>query len=461
MRWTTLTLLAGLVGCTTPTSSTETTDADEPDAGLTWSNGISTLFQENCVRCHASGQFSTYTPFQTYDQVSVKFADISSKIQFPPAWGVQMPPFPGGELADTCEPEQAYSNDLRMSDDDIAAIRAWMLSGAPEGSGVAEPLVADSPSQLLDATEYSFSEGYVMSIGEDDDDGHKDDYVCVIVDPGLLAPVGYLSGIQINPGVNQVFRGAVVWLDPNRDSRAYVEAGSTRAHGENWYDCDEGFGFEGQILAGFLPKGEPIATPPGAAIEIDANALIVYKIHYHAHYDHVNPDDTDKLPPLLEWADDTSLSLRWEKPGEVARVATALTFGNYDESAVDGTGTLTAPFLIPPGAAMHVESMVRRVPGDPDDGFAVWAVLPEMKDAGRTVAVSVTRQDSSRECLAANPRWEASWQLPLTYDTTIGAPMVYGGDQLRIDCTYLNPTGLDLTLAEESCRAMIGLVPVD
>jgi hypothetical protein len=271
----------------------------------------------------------------------------------------------------------------------------------------------------------------------------------------------------MNPGVPQVFRGAVVRLDRNQESLAFVEPGAVGAYGDTSYDCTNGFGFEGEILAGFEPEGRPISTPPGSAIKIPAGALIVYEIHYHAHYANPNPGvvDPDAGPPpdVLTWEDHTSLSLRWEDSAALDVVATVLTFGNYNEDVVDGTGSLTGELLVPADTAGHVESMVKLVPGPPSDAYAVWAVQPEMMGTGTTASVSVTYAASSENvCLAAIPRWDAGWQIPLTFDTSAqAAPIVYGGDRLQIDCRYTNTTNDVLLLGEESCRTMVGLVPIE
>ncbi|MBM4377573.1 MAG: hypothetical protein FJ095_21060 [Deltaproteobacteria bacterium] len=457
-------LAFGMLGCTDlpDPKKGESDGAGGGSDALTWSGGIRDIFQQNCVRCHASGQFSTYEPMQTYQQLLEQVPNIAAKIQDPPSHGAQMPPYPGGSVDGACEPAHPYSNDLRMPPEQIEAVLRWIGAGKPEGAPSNDFLLAEPPAALDAAVEYAFDEGYVMSIGSDDDDGHRDDWVCVIVDPELTDGDGFLSGIQINSGVNQVFRGGLVRLDKARESLAFVGPTSTRNHGVRWYDCDEGFGFAGDILGGFLPEGEPIETPEGSAVRVPQGSLIVYKIHYHGHYDTVNPDDTDPLPPLIEWPDHTSLSLRWEDPANVARPTSLLTFGNYDTAAVDGTGSLTPPFELPGKANKHVESMVTRVPGKPSDAYAVWAVQPEMGAYGLMASVSVTRAgDSSPDCLAANPRWIDTWQLPLTIDPVANPVIVHGGDRLQLDCQYRNPSASSITLADESCRAMIGLLPME
>lgn len=439
--------------------------AVSPPSGPTWSDGISEIFQRNCVRCHASGRPATYVPLQTYRQVADVAFYIERKIQPDPDWGVQMPPYPGGEIAEACVPSHEYDNDLRLPAEDVESLLTWIESDVPEGAGRfgGEPFAPPPPSQLAGATEHPFEEGYIVSVGASHPTGHKDEYVCVIADLGASTSSRFLSGMHINPGDPLLFRGAVVWLDRDRDSLSYVQPGSPRLHGERWYECTDGFGFEGDILGSFLPGGEPLVTPAGSAVEVTGEPLIVYRIHYHSHYDRLDPNDATPLPSVLEWHDHTSLSLRWEEPDEISRAAFLITFGNDDGAPVGGTGNLTPPFSIPVASPLHVESMVTVVPGTSADAYAVWAVQPELRSAGRMAAVSVSRPaSSSTACLAAHPRWDPSWQVPLTFDTTgSNAPIVYGGDTLQIDCSYEHTFGTSLTLADESCRAMVGLVRLD
>ncbi len=441
------------VGDTAAASGTGT------DGAPTWSSGVAEVFREHCVRCHAKDHFSTYAPLQTYEQVLARRSNIEQKIVSPPGWGAQMPPWPGGEIPSRCEPPARHTNDLRMTAEEIDLVLGWLAAGAPEGGPrPAEPLVATPPARLDGATSYPFAEGYVMRIDEDDDDGHRDDWVCVVVDPGAVPETRLLGGIALEPDVVQIVRGAVVLLDERRESERFLAADGPRRHGASWYDCDEGFGFEGRILAGFLPEGEPLELPPGAAVEVPGDAWLVYRLHYHAHYDHADPEDTSPLPPVLEWPDATGLALRWVDPAEVEARALMLTFGNVDGPVVDGTGNLTAPFEVPPGSE-GFETMVTTVPGEATDRYLVWAVQPELGAKGRTVVVSTQRRGGEEVCLGANPRWDPSWQVPLTFDPG-EAPTVSGGDRLRVDCEYRNDAPEALTLDRESCRAMVGLLPL-
>jgi len=79
-------LAFGMLGCTDlpDPKKGESDGAGGGSDALTWSGGIRDIFQQNCVRCHASGQFSTYEPMQTYQQVLEQVPNIAAKIQDPP-----------------------------------------------------------------------------------------------------------------------------------------------------------------------------------------------------------------------------------------------------------------------------------------------------------------------------------------------------------------------------------------
>ncbi len=426
----------------------------------TWSNRIAEIVRRRCVPCHSSGHFAAVQPLETYAHALLHTEHLPSRLT-EPEFGTRMPPYPGGELPGRCEPAAPYSNDLRLSNDELAAVLTWLDNGLPMGDGPAamETLAPAAPTTLRGATEYPLTEGYVISV--DAETAHKDDWICLIVDPGQRDGRRFLSGMQVDADRKQAFRGAVLWLDRDRASLRFVAPSSPRVHGASWYDCDTGFGFTGDILGGFLPEQEPFVTPPGSAIEVPGDALLVLRIHYHAHYE-PDPSGEAVTPSLQEWQDHTTVRLRWEEEASVQTVATVLTFGGESAAVVEGTGSLTPPFAVPPTSSEDVarETMVTVVPGSSTDAYAVFAVQVEMMSAGHLATLSAGSAGEA-SCLAAFPKWNPTWQAPVTFDTAgASAPVVYGGQTLRLDCDYRNPTGRTLVLGEESCRAMVGLLPL-
>jgi hypothetical protein len=65
-----------------------------------------------------------------------------------------MPPW-GAEDTDECAPPLPWEDDLRLSDEEIALVRAWADADAPEGDpGTAAPLPERVSLELADANQH-------------------------------------------------------------------------------------------------------------------------------------------------------------------------------------------------------------------------------------------------------------------------------------------------------------------
>jgi mono/diheme cytochrome c family protein len=94
---------------------------------LTWTEQISRIFRSRCVSCHQEGGQAPM-PLTNYEQVrpwakAIKYEILSRR----------MPPW------DAVKGYGEFSNDLSLSQDDIAKISSWVEGGAPEGSAVFLP----------------------------------------------------------------------------------------------------------------------------------------------------------------------------------------------------------------------------------------------------------------------------------------------------------------------------------
>ena len=99
---------------------------------LTWTEQISRIFQQRCTSCHQEGGQAPM-PLTTYEQVrpwakAIKYEILSRR----------MPPW------DAVKGYGEFSNDLSLSQDDIAKISSWVEGGAPEGSEIFLPPPADA-----------------------------------------------------------------------------------------------------------------------------------------------------------------------------------------------------------------------------------------------------------------------------------------------------------------------------
>jgi hypothetical protein len=439
--------------------------------------------QDNCVTCHRVGQLATYKPLDTYAAAASLADDVALRIVGPnPEEGLpQMPPYQP-DATETCNPVHGYSNSLDLTDGEIDDLLAWVEAGAPHGdTEIPEPLAAPTVDALVGATEYTFTEGTTVSIV---DTAMYDAHRCIIYDPGVTKRARRLSGLQINPGVDHLFKGAKVMLDRYRESAQFVAEDSPREHGASWYDCDDGFGFEGELLTTFLagtaPPAEgteapggvvvpPYELPAGTALSVPGDAVFVVRMLYHPHWDNIDPNDLTEVTGELSWVDTTSLSVRWEPRNAVLGTVQVFNFGNDTEMYTNGTGLQTAPFEVPAGDPVigvvpHTEIMTAKVPGKPTDSWAVWGVVPSMGKWGGTIEITATpAAGGDAQCLGAISDWNVSFQSPIRYsDEFDGRPVVQGGDIVTATCTYVSQSKDVLLLEDgpeqERCEATLGLV---
>src|SRR6185503_2433342 len=98
---------------------------------VTFTKDIAPIFQQSCQSCHRAGGVGPMSLI-TYEESRPWARSIKEKVV-----KQLMPPF------SAAGPPGYYSNDLRLRDEQIAAITSWVDDGAPEGnrSDMPKPLV--------------------------------------------------------------------------------------------------------------------------------------------------------------------------------------------------------------------------------------------------------------------------------------------------------------------------------
>ncbi len=97
----------------------------------TYSAEVGPILAKNCVRCHAPGGIASFAPFTSFQAVRPWAKAIKEKVTLR-----EMPPWPPDPRASV-----RFRNDLRLTDQDLATLLAWVAAGAPEG-GASNSLAA-------------------------------------------------------------------------------------------------------------------------------------------------------------------------------------------------------------------------------------------------------------------------------------------------------------------------------
>ena len=111
----TFALLAALATALVATSPAAA--ADEP----TYTRDIAPIFFKNCVQCHRTGEVAPMS-LMTYREARPWARSIARAVE-----NRDMPPWSGES------DKHVWSNDLSLTDNEIATIVDWAKSGAPQG----------------------------------------------------------------------------------------------------------------------------------------------------------------------------------------------------------------------------------------------------------------------------------------------------------------------------------------
>ncbi len=392
---------------------------------VTFHRDVEPILQRRCQACHTPGGIAPFS-LLTYADAKPMHEVMVEKTQ-----ARIMPPW-GAHDSDDCKMERPFVDDMRLTDDELRTIEAWSRDGAPEGDPKDAPPPA--PPRALGVTDPSFTVqpevGFPMS-------GTEDRLRCFVLDPKLAA-TSYVSELEVVPEQQGVVHHVLVFSDPSGESRKLADA-------TGQYDCFGGARVQGgTLVAGWVPGAEPMRLPEGVGTPLDAGALLVMQVHYHAAGGAASPPDR------------TALRVKLTSSPPRLHAYTQL-LGNFrgtlgDSGLMPGPNDASkAEFLIPPNVKDHTETMRVVMPpklnGVPVTNLRLLASGAHMHYVGVKETITIERAAASpgqpaKECLLSVPRWDFDWQRSYRYALDVDAlPTVNAGDRLDVRCTYDNTMG--------------------
>ncbi len=390
-------------------SSAAAPDAPDGADDPTWHQDVAPIVARSCVGCHLDGGIAPFN-LDSFDSAEPMAAAMAAAVE-----DNRMPPW-GAQSTDSCTPRLGWKDDLRLSDEEKATIRAWADAGAPEGEAAAAAALPVPVSTALEGANQRLSpaDSFVAS-------GVSDQFVCFVMDPGHSG-TRWLTGTQVIPGNAQVVHHALIF---SVDAAQAAELGGD----DGVYDCFGGVGSDELALVGAWAPGAVAATvPEGSGIAIEEDETLVVQIHYHPAGETAAPDAT-------------AIDLRWidEEPEMSAVLALIGNAGSEDEGLLPGPNDRdVAEFRIPAGATGHTEEMTFTLQ-DRGADYAVFLAGTHMHYVGTDMAIWLEEPDSEPECLVQTPAWDFNWQRGYTYDAPIEElPRLNARDTLRLRCTYDN-----------------------
>jgi mono/diheme cytochrome c family protein len=363
--------------------------AGGPD-GVTYTRDIAPLLAEHCQSCHRDGEIAPFS-LTRYDEIYRRRQKILRTVErrkMPP-W----PPVPGhGEFVE----------ERRLTDAEIARLRAWVMAGAPEGNARDLPPPRAFPSQW---TAGDPDVVLAPSVAFDVPAANQDLYRCFVI-PTAFAEDRYVTSAEFLPGDRRIVHHVLTYIDTSGQAEAL-----DRADPDPGYTCFGGPGFAGARagLGGWAPGARPITMPDGVGMLLPAGASLVMQVHYHNR---------------------TGASVR-----EISRVGVRFARATVDKR-LRVIPVLNMGFRIPAGAERHVVHASFTLP--PTWNLHAIGVSPHMHLLGREMRVTATYPDGTTRPLIYIDDWDFHWQGSYTFREPVSLP---GGTRLDIEAVYDNSPG--------------------
>lgn len=356
-------------------------------AGPTFTKDIAPIFYKNCVGCHRPKDIA---PMSLLDYKSarpwaksIRSAVISRK----------MPPW-------FADPHYGkFSNDARLSAQDVETNKAWVDAGSPEGDS------RDLPPQPVFADSWHLGKpDIVIDIGEDFNTTPGEDAYEHFIVPTNFTEGRWIRAAEILPGNRQVVHHVHVILVEGE--RAIAPSSLSKMPQLGNFLVQEGklsriradapvvndacasdapslpnlTGFQEGGLAAFLPGRPPDVFPAGTAKWIPPGAKLEFVIHY-------------AKTPGKQQTDRTSVGL-YLAPAPPEQALRRMDLRNF--------------FLqIPAGAPNH--EVKRCVTFEKDT--LLLSFTPHMHYRGKDITYDLVRPNGKHEILLAVPRYDFNWQL--------------------------------------------------
>ena len=231
---------------------------------VTFAKDVAPILQNRCQVCHRPGTFAPMS-LVTYEETRPWAKSIKQKVVTR-----EMPPW----FIDKNVGVQHFSNDVSLSDEEIATIARWVDSGAPKGDPAAMP----PPRQFPAAETWQIGQpDLIVTLPKDVIVAAKapDQWPDILVDPGLTED-RYIQGVQIIPakGFPVIHHIRTSIVEPTDETRHGGQLDGT--------DGALGVGEQGVFLNEYAIGKKGDVFPEGSGRLIKAGTKVNFEMHLHA-----------------------------------------------------------------------------------------------------------------------------------------------------------------------------------
>ena len=355
--------------------------APSTSATITFAD-VAPIFHQRCAVCHRPDGVAPF-PLLAYDDARARAQDIVDAVtsRFMPPWL----PEPGFI---------PFHGERRLTDDEIARVRAWVAAGAPEGDRARAPRPPEVPSGWqLGAPDLivRLSQPYALAAG-----GREVFRNFVL--PLPITGRRWVSAVEFRPGSRGRIHHATLFTDITGEARRLDALDP-----EPGYAGMEGGAAPDGHFVGWSPGRQPRPLPDGSAWEIREGMDLVLQLH-------LMPD----------------------KVATAVQPEVGFYFASGPPRALPVVLNLTSKTIdIPAGATAHTVRDSYVLPADVD----ALAVFPHAHYLARSITVDATLPDGQTRALLSIPRWDFDWQDEYQYETPVRLP---AGTTLRMTIVYDN-----------------------
>jgi hypothetical protein len=416
-----LILLAGLLMFTGSGASQANTSKAKP---VTFNKDVAQIFYKNCVTCHRASDIGPM-PLMSYKESRPWARSIKEKVV-----SKEMPPW----HADTNHGQ--FSNDRRLSKQDIDTIVAWVDQGAKEGD----------PKDLPKAPEFvgSWRGGkpdIILTMPEEYTLAAEgpDEYVYVKIPTNFKEDV-WVQAVESIPGNRKIVHHIIAFVQTPRpansknaftptkemidkmmknlvfsqegsltrtkpDAPVFDNGCATPEGGAGIFLDGTGRDDSTGMLGGEAPGSDVFAWPAGVAKKIPAGSTIVLQMHY------------SRVGTLEK--DRSSVGLYLAKVQPEREIHTQMVV-NYH-------------FQIPPGADNHEVTSCYTFKQDAH----IYGLMPHMHLRGKDMKMTAYYPDGRSEILINVPKYSFNWQANYYLKTPKAMPK---GTRIEVVAHFDNST---------------------
>ncbi|HXG48548.1 MAG TPA: hypothetical protein VNO52_13040 [Methylomirabilota bacterium] len=354
---------------------------------VTYSEHVAPVLFENCARCHRPGEAAPFA-LLTYEDArkrSRQIAEVTAKRYMPP-WHAE-----SGHVE--------YSNERRLTEEQIALLGAWHRQGAKEG----DPSKTPAPPKFPEGWQLGQPDLVVKMPEPFEVAAEGRDIYWNFVFPLNLTEEKWVRAVEFRPGARSVVHHALYFLDTSGDARKF-DARDPKQGYNGMNRSNRQF----QSLGGWAVGGEPLLLPEELAWHFPTNSDLVLQTHFHPSGKVEYETSTVGLyfaskPPTRKF---TTLQL----PPLFGRL-----------SGID----------IPAGATNYTVRDSFTTPID----LEAFAVSPHAHYLGKTFLLTATLPDGKVRTLLKIPDWDFNWQEDCAFKHRIPLPK---GTRLDAIITYDN-----------------------